>query len=228
VIKNLQAVILAGGKGTRLLSLTKEIPKAMIDVNGKPFIEILINQLKKKGIKKFLILAGYKKKIISDYFKNKKNIEIFMGHTNWQTLTRIQKAKKQISNYFLLLYCDNYLINFKLNKQFKLFKKNKSNIVLSLVKKKVGQKGTVLIKNKKAIYKKGIMSDYTEAGYMLVNKKKIFKYISKMNKDEHDFSSLLEVCSQKKKMDYINYDNKYLCIENKFLLNQTKRYLKLN
>jgi NDP-sugar pyrophosphorylase family protein len=46
--KNLQAVILAGGKGTRLLSLTKEMPKAMIDVNGKPFIEVLINQLKKK------------------------------------------------------------------------------------------------------------------------------------------------------------------------------------
>ena len=62
MIDNVQAVILAGGKGTRLLNLTKETPKAMISVNNKPFIDILINQLKKKGIKKFLILAGYKKK----------------------------------------------------------------------------------------------------------------------------------------------------------------------
>ena len=68
MINNLQAVILAGGKGTRLLNLTKEMPKAMIDVNGRPFIEILINQLKKKGIKKFLILAGYKKKKNSRLF----------------------------------------------------------------------------------------------------------------------------------------------------------------
>ena len=68
MINNLQAVILAGGKGTRLLNLTKEMPKAMMDVNGRPFIEILINQLKKKGIKKFLILAGYKKKKNSKLF----------------------------------------------------------------------------------------------------------------------------------------------------------------
>ena len=226
MINNLQAVILAGGKGTRLLSLTKEMPKAMMDINGIPFIEILINQLKKKGIKKFLILAGYKKKKISDYFKDKKNIKIFMGHTHWQTLTRIQKAKDQISNYFLLLYCDNYLINFKLNKQFNLLKKNNSDIVLSSVKKKRGQKGTVLLKNNKAIYKKGIISEYTEAGYMLVNKKKFFKYNPKPNRGKQDLSSVLEACSQKNKLDYINYDNKYLCIENEYLLNQTKKYLK--
>lgn len=224
--KNLQAVILAGGKGTRLLGLTKEMPKAMMDLNGKPFIEILINQLKKKGIKKILILAGYKKKKISDYFKDKKNIEIFMGHAHWQTLTRIQKAKDQISNYFLLMYCDNYLINFKLNKQFNLFKKNNVDIVLSSVKKKIGQKGTVLLKNNKAIYKKGIISDYTEAGYMLVNKKKFFKYSLKLNRGKQDLSSVLEACSQNNKLNYINYENNFLCIENEYLLNQTRKYLK--
>ena len=45
--KELQAVILAGGKGTRLGSLGKKLPKAMIEINGEPFIEKLINQLKK-------------------------------------------------------------------------------------------------------------------------------------------------------------------------------------
>ena len=149
-----------------------------------------------------------------------------MGHAHWQTLTRIQKAKDQISNYFLLMYCDNYLINFKLNKQFNLFKKNNVDIVLSSVKKKIGQKGNVLLKNNKAIYKKGIISDYTEAGYMLVNKKKFFKYSLKLNRGKQDLSSVLEACSQNNKLNYINYDNNFLCIENEYLLNQTRKYLK--
>ncbi len=226
MINTIQAVILAGGKGTRLLNLTKKTPKAMIAVNNKPFIEILINQLKKKGIKKFLILAGYKKKVILNYFKDRNDIEIFMGHDHWQTLTRIQKAKSHISDNFLLMYCDNYLINLNLSRQINLFKKNNSDIVLSIVKKKVGQKGAVVLKNNKAFYKKGILSNYTEAGYMLVNKKNFFKYSSKLSKKKKDLPYVLEVCSKNDKLDYIDYDDKYLCIENKKFLSQTKKYFK--
>ena len=50
---SIQAVILAGGRGRRLGELGKKIPKAMVDINRKPFLEILINQLKKSGIKNF-------------------------------------------------------------------------------------------------------------------------------------------------------------------------------
>jgi D-glycero-D-manno-heptose 1,7-bisphosphate phosphatase len=57
MLKNLQAVILAGGKGTRLGKLGKKVPKAMVDIHGKPFLELIIEQLKKKGIKKFLVLT---------------------------------------------------------------------------------------------------------------------------------------------------------------------------
>ena len=70
--KNLQAVILAGGKGSRLRSITKKIPKAMVLINETPFLEILINQIKKTGIKKILILTGYKNQIIQNYIKKKK------------------------------------------------------------------------------------------------------------------------------------------------------------
>ncbi|MDB2363386.1 NTP transferase domain-containing protein, partial [Candidatus Pelagibacter bacterium] len=75
MLKDLQAVILAGGRGTRLGSLGDKIPKAMVNINGLPFIELLIQQLKVNGIKKFLILTGYKKKQLIDYYK--KNSEIF-------------------------------------------------------------------------------------------------------------------------------------------------------
>lgn len=76
--ESLQAVILAGGKGTRLGKLGNTIPKAMVDINGVPFLEILINQLKKKGIKKFLILTGYKKRLLKIIFKIKKIFKFIM------------------------------------------------------------------------------------------------------------------------------------------------------
>ena len=53
-----QAVIFCGGMGTRLGFITKNIPKPMVDVCGKPFLEHLIIQLKKNGIKKILLLVG--------------------------------------------------------------------------------------------------------------------------------------------------------------------------
>ena len=123
--ESLQAVILAGGKGTRLGKLGNKIPKAMVNIDGKPFLDILISQLKKTGIKKFLILTGYKKEIIINNFQNNKNIQIHKGKTNWKILTRLIKAKKLIKQNFLLMYCDNYLINYDLSKQINLVKKKK-------------------------------------------------------------------------------------------------------
>ena len=65
-----QAVILCGGLGTRLGHLTKRIPKPMIMVAGKPFLEHLIIQLKENGIRKILLLVGFKKEKIINYFGN--------------------------------------------------------------------------------------------------------------------------------------------------------------
>jgi len=64
------AVILAGGKGTRMMPLTKDKPKAMVLLHGKPLLEHLICELKKAGIKRLLIVVGYKKEKIKEYFGN--------------------------------------------------------------------------------------------------------------------------------------------------------------
>ena len=51
--KEIQAVILAGGKGKRLGTLSKNTPKALIKINGKVFLDKIIEKLKKNGIKIF-------------------------------------------------------------------------------------------------------------------------------------------------------------------------------
>ena len=66
----LHAIIMAGGKGERLLPLTKNIPKPMLKVGDKPIIEHNIDQLKSYGIQHFHISINYLGNIISDYFKD--------------------------------------------------------------------------------------------------------------------------------------------------------------
>lgn len=71
------AVILAGGFGTRLRSVVNDIPKPMASINGKPFLELLMETWIEKGIRKIVIGVGYKKEIIMNYFgDNYKNISI--------------------------------------------------------------------------------------------------------------------------------------------------------
>lgn len=55
-----QAVILCGGLGTRLAELTRETPKPLLPVDGAPFLQLLIQEISRYGIDRFLLLAAYK------------------------------------------------------------------------------------------------------------------------------------------------------------------------
>tara|TARA_Y100000768_G_scaffold1265_1_gene1003 strand:+ start:1212 stop:1889 length:678 start_codon:yes stop_codon:yes gene_type:complete len=65
-------IILAGGFGTRLSSILNNKPKPMADINGTPFIELLIKNLIKNGFDQFILSLHYKSKMIIDYFNKKK------------------------------------------------------------------------------------------------------------------------------------------------------------
>ena len=62
-----EAIILAGGLGTRLREAVPDLPKCMAPVAGKPFLYYVISYFAKQGIDKFLFSLGYKHEIIEDY-----------------------------------------------------------------------------------------------------------------------------------------------------------------
>ncbi len=64
-----EAIILAGGLGTRLRSVVHDKPKCMSPVNGKPFLFYVINYLQKSGIEKFIFSVGYMHDAIEEYLK---------------------------------------------------------------------------------------------------------------------------------------------------------------
>jgi D-glycero-alpha-D-manno-heptose 1-phosphate guanylyltransferase len=63
-----EAVILAGGFGTRLRSVVKDIPKPMAEVCGKPFLSYLLDFLNKQKIERVILSVGYKFDIIKNFF----------------------------------------------------------------------------------------------------------------------------------------------------------------
>lgn len=107
-----QAVILAGGRGERLKPLTNHIPKPMASVNGRPFLEYLIEMLCEQGIEEVVLLVGYKHEKIKEYFgdgsKFGARIVYSVGTAEDETGTRVRNARELLDEQFLLLYCDNY------------------------------------------------------------------------------------------------------------------------
>ena len=101
-------IILAGGKGTRLQSVVTDVPKPLALVQGSPFLDILINNLKNRGIEGFIISVGYKKEIILEHYKNNKSLPIKFSHwVNALTLSslrlRINHSSKEKISLFSLV-----------------------------------------------------------------------------------------------------------------------------
>ncbi len=219
-----QAVIFCGGLGTRLGKITKNLPKPMVSVAEKPFLEHIIIQLKKNGIKEILLLVGYKNEIIKSYFGNGKKLNIKIEYSympsETKTGTRLFKVKNKLKNKFILLYCDNYS-SLNIHKLDSELIKSKKNILVSLAKKK---KGNCLLNkiNKSVIYKinRNIKYDYVEIGYMIVIKK-ILKYLKKSDKE---FSDFLYKISRKKLLAGIENKNGYFSIGDRKRLKLTRNF----
>lgn len=66
-------LVLAGGLGTRLKPVLKEVPKALAPIQGKPFLEILLDNWTSKGIKRFIFLLGHKSRQIESFLEKNFN-----------------------------------------------------------------------------------------------------------------------------------------------------------
>ncbi len=175
-----QAAIFCGGLGTRMHPVTHKIPKPMVPINGTPFLEYLICQLKENGIKEIILMTGYLGEQIREYFGDgeKLNIKIQYSHgpVEWETGRRLFEAKDLLSDHFLLFYSDNF-VPFSLKKLAQFYDEQKK-LLCFIVKAKttgnirLGENGAVEIYDKTRTAEN---LSFVELGYMLVDKC-IFQY----------------------------------------------------
>ena len=109
----MQVVILAGGEGTRLKTLTKNTPKPMVEVNEKPFLEYLIISFKNSGFNRFLFLIGYKNEQIVGYFKNGSNWNVSISYSIETELLgtggALKNASHLLEDEFMLVNGDTFI-----------------------------------------------------------------------------------------------------------------------
>ena len=111
---SLPVAILAGGMATRLMPLTEKIPKALIDLNGEPFIAHQLRLLRSRGINNVVICAGHLGEMIRDVVKDGRLFGIkihysFDGARLLGTGGAVKKALDLLGEKFFVLYGDSYL-----------------------------------------------------------------------------------------------------------------------
>lgn len=76
-----KAVILAAGRGTRMRELTADLPKPMIEVRGKPVLQYIVEGLRDAGVRRFLIVVGYRADVVQNFFGDGSRYKIDVQYT---------------------------------------------------------------------------------------------------------------------------------------------------
>lgn len=104
--------MLAGGRGTRLLPLTADLPKPMIPVAGRPFVDYLLEELARNGFEEVVLLLGYLAERVTDYYGDTKphglRLRYSITGVDDDTGSRVRAAAPLVDDVFMLMYCDNY------------------------------------------------------------------------------------------------------------------------
>lgn len=190
----MNAIILAAGKGQRLKSLSLDIPKPMIEINGKPILEHNIKLCRDAGINNIYINTHHFSDKIINYFGDGSRFGVKIDYNHEKEILGTAGAlipfkEKLIDEPFLIIYGDNY-INFDLLELKKHSEDKKSDIsILFHWRKNIKNSGIALANNNNQITKfieKPLSSknsgDWVNAGYYFVSNKKIFNFV-KYNSD---------------------------------------------
>tara|TARA_Y100000816_G_scaffold212782_1_gene158284 strand:+ start:164 stop:856 length:693 start_codon:yes stop_codon:yes gene_type:complete len=133
--KSKLAIILCGGLGTRLRPYTKVLPKPLMPINGKPILEIVINNLKKNNFKNIILSIGYKGDLIKSFFGNGEKYGVKINYIEENrplgTMGPLNLIKK-LPNDFLVMNGD-ILTTLNLNKFFKKHLISKSIFTISTI-----------------------------------------------------------------------------------------------
>ncbi len=150
----MKAVILAGGKGERLMPLTKDTPKPMLKIADKPILQYQIEWFKKHGIKEIILCTQYLKDKIIDYFGSGEKFGVKISYPEEKkplgTAGAVKNAEKLINDNFVVMYGDN-LTNLDLTSLIDYHNKKKGIATIALHKKESKSSLVILNKDKQII-----------------------------------------------------------------------------
>lgn len=192
-----QAVVLCGGLGTRLRPLTDTLPKSLAPIHGRPFLAYLVEQLREQGIRRIVLLTGYRGEMIREYFGDGSHADVSIdysaGPAEWETGRRVWEARATLDERFLLLYTDNF-VPFNLGKLSALHVERNSAATLTVQAKpngniRVSADGAVETYDPR---RSDPALDHVELGYMLVERDAMLAQFRDLPGTDVSFSRILE------------------------------------
>lgn len=174
-----QAIVIAGGFGTRLKGVVDDVPKPMALINGKPFLAYLFDYLMKQGIHQVVLSVGYKHECISSFFKHqykKLKIDYSIEQTPLGTGGATKLAFEHIESDAAFVLNGDSIFTINLTNLYSCHLLSKSNVSLALRKiNQANRYGTVNIDVNNRITgftEKGEVAEgFINAGVYVMNKK---------------------------------------------------------
>ena len=221
-------MILAGGKGTRFKEYTDEIPKPMIPANGKPLLIHILNIYKKYGIENCIILAGYKKNVIQDYFEDNfakhsdssttfvdsDNLKVTVLDTGEETMTggRLKQGIEYLGDeQFYLTYGDG-IADVNITELTKFHIVNEAKVTLTAVRPPARFGSLELDKNlvMKFGEKENTNEGWINGGFFVINK----DIISYLNSNDTIFErEPLESIARDNNLYAYKHDSFWQCVD---------------
>lgn len=196
----MEAIVLAGGFGTRLAKVVKDIPKPMAPVDKEPFLKYVLNHLVDNGIDKIIIAVGYKKECITSYFGNSyKNVPIVYSDEDSPLFTggAIKKAMKLCDEESVFIVNGDTFFDINLRDMYSVFNQDNTAIVTIAVKEMtnfsrygrvdIDENNKITAFNEKVYCEKGLIN----SGIYLMKKGALDEYPEQFSLENQCFPRLL-------------------------------------
>ena len=207
----MKVIILSSGRGTRMMPLTKDTPKPMLEINGENLLENKINLCRKSGLNEIIINVAYKKNVIINYIKTL-DIDIHLVDEGDEPLGTAEGIRNIIKNFddeqFIVINSDIWTdYDLKVLRDLKL-ENNLAHIILTST------------------------PDYLDGDFscdgknLLVGDSYVFSGIGKYHRElfiKHSDVELGDILRSEKKITFSIYDGKWMDIGTPERLEEARR-----
>ncbi|MEM2661587.1 MAG: nucleotidyltransferase family protein [Nitrososphaeria archaeon] len=200
-----EAVILAGGFGTRLREVVRDIPKPMASIKDKPFLYYLFKYLKRNEIKRIILAVSYRSDVIIEYFKDEfEGIKIIYSIEEKPLGTGggIKKAFEYTESENIFVLNGDTYFNISLRDLYEFHKNKKAEISLALkLVDKPDRYGIVKLNEEGEITgfleKRTKLTGPINGGIYLINKKAFLNFAKRLPENFSFEKDVLETLSLK-------------------------------
>lgn len=179
----MEAIILAGGFGTRLAHIVTDVPKPMAPVCGQPFLRYVMNDIIAKGVDRIVLAVGYKQEVISNYFgTNYRGAQILYSSEETPLFTggAIKQALRLCKEDCVFVVNGDTFFDVDLKKMSVFHKENNADITVATKEmRNFDRYGTLIINGDRILSfkeKKQMSSGSINGGIYLIQKSLLENY----------------------------------------------------